>query len=476
MKAAPLLALFACVAGLAAPPLAAQQAPRSQPNIVVIVADDLGYGELSCQGNPEIPTPSIDSIAARGVRFTNGYVSAPNCSPSRAGILTGRIQTRFGHEFNPIGPRNEEPGVGLPLTETTFVKRLHGVGYATALVGKWHLGGTAPFHPNMRGFDYFYGFLHEGHYYVPPPWDGVMTLLRRRALPGGEQGRARIGSVLYTTHMKYDEPPYDAANPILRISQPVQEGAYLTDAITREAVGFIHRRREQPFVLFVTYNAVHSPMQGVDRYMQRFESIPDLHRRIFAAMLANLDDGVGEILATLRGLNLEQDTLLFFLSDNGGPTRELTSSNAPLRGEKSDVYEGGLRVPFMVQWPGHLPQGAVEDRPVISLDIAATALGVGGAETPKNLDGVDLLPYLSNKTSGRPHEELFWRQGPRMAVRVGDWKLLRNDRKDPDAWELYNLATDKSETKNLIKEQGDRAGALKQVVERFDGQMVKPAF
>jgi arylsulfatase B len=468
-----LTVLLACLF-LVLPGVGAQAA--SQPNIVVILADDLGYGELGCQGNPEIPTPSIDSIAARGVRFTNGYVSAPNCSPSRAGLLTGRYQTRFGHEFNPIGARNEEPGIGLPLRETTFVQRLHDVGYATALVGKWHLGGTAAFHPNRRGFDYFYGFLHEGHFFVPPPWDGVTTMLRRKSLPGGERGRLRAGSVIYSTHMGHDEPPYDADNPILRGGQPVAEPRYLTDAITREAVDVIRRGEKQPFFLLVSYNAVHSPLQGADRYMRKFESIPDIHRRIFAAMLSNLDDGVGTILETLRAQEIEDNTLLFFLSDNGGPTRELTSSNKPLRGGKGDVYEGGLRVPFLVQWPARLPQGVEEHRPVISLDIAATALKVAGAEPQTGADGIDLVSHLTGELSGRPHEEFFWRQGQRIAVRVHDWKLLRNSRTDADAWELYDLAADPGETKNLVAEQPGRAASMKSVLERLDREMVQPAF
>ncbi len=451
-------------------------AQQRQPNIVVIVADDLGYGELSIQGNPEIPTPHIDSIAQGGVRFTNGYVTAPNCSPSRAGLLTGRYGTRFGHEFNPIGAGNVEPNAGLPLTETLFPQLLHNVGYATAIVGKWHLGGTAPYHPLRRGFDYFYGFLHEGHFYVPPPWEGVTTMLRRRSLPGGEKGRKQYGSVVYSTHMGNDEPAYDADNPIVRVSQPVAEETYLTDAITREAIGRIEAYKEQPFFLMVAYNAVHSPLQGADAYMQRFAHIEDIHRRIFAAMLANLDDGVGEILKAISDRGLDDDTLVVFISDNGGPTRELTSSNAPLRGEKGDVYEGGLRVPFLMKWPGKLPAGQVENRPVMSLDISATALALAGAAPRKPLDGVDLMPYLADGDTGRPHEEFFWRQGPRIAVRVGDWKLLRNDRRNPDAWELYNLNDDLGETNNLIEQIPERGAAMREVLDRFNREMADRAF
>ena len=449
--------------------------PR-QPNIVVIVADDLGYGELSIQGNAEIPTPHIDSIAQGGVRFTNGYVTAPNCSPSRAGILTGRYGTRFGHEFNPIGAGNMEPGAGLPLSETLFPQLLHDVGYATSLVGKWHLGGTAPYHPQRRGFDDFYGFTHEGHYFVPPPWEGVTTMLRRRSLPGGEQGRKQFGSVVYSTHMGHDEPPYDADNPIVRSSQPVDEETYLTDAITREAIGRIDAYQERPFFLMVAYNAVHSPLQGADAYMQRFAHIEDIHRRIFAAMLANLDDGVGEILQAIHDRGLDNDTLVIFISDNGGPTRELTSSNSPLRGGKGDVYEGGLRVPFMMKWAGKLPAGEVENRPVMSLDIAATALALAGAAPRKPLDGVNLMPYLADGDTGRPHQEFFWRQGERIAVRVGDWKLLRNDRRNADAWELYNLSDDLAETNNLFEQNPERGSALRQALDRLNGEMVDSAF
>ena len=276
------------------------------PNIVVLFADDLGYGELGCQGNPEIPTPYIDSIARNGVRFTAGYVAGPNCSPSRAGLLTGRTPTRFGYEFNPIGEKNEEPGYGLPAEEITIAETLRAAGYTTGLIGKWHQGGTAPYHPFRHGFDEFFGFTHEGHYFVPSPWKGVTTMLRRETLPGGIKGRW-IGQkgLVYTDHMGYDEPDYDANNPIVRGGQPVVETEYLTDALTREAVDFIDRHDDKPFFLYLAYNAVHSPLQGADAYMQRFPHIEDIHRRIFAAMLSNMDDSVGAVLAQLRESGLE---------------------------------------------------------------------------------------------------------------------------------------------------------------------------
>ncbi|MGB0643419.1 MAG: sulfatase-like hydrolase/transferase, partial [Akkermansiaceae bacterium] len=313
-----------------------------QPNVIVFFADDLGYGELSCQGNPQIPTPHIDSIAKNGVRFTSGYVAGPNCSPSRAGLLTGRTPTLFGYEFNPTGPLNEDPNFGLPPKEITIAEALHDGGYTTGLIGKWHLGGTAQYHPHRHGFDEFFGFTHEGHYFVPPPYKGVTTLLRRKKLPGGVDGRWIGKKSLHYHTWRSDEPDYDANNPIVRGGQPVIETEYLTDALTREAADFIDRHDDKPFFLYLAYNAVHSPLQGADAYMEKFDHIKDIHRRIFAAMLANMDDSVGCVMEQLRKSGLEENTIVFFLSDNGGPTKELTSSNLPLRGSKGQMYEGAI--------------------------------------------------------------------------------------------------------------------------------------
>ncbi len=429
---------------------AAAGEPARRPNIIFIVADDLGYGELGCYGGKEIPTPHLDALAAGGVRFTNGYVTAAFCAASRAALLTGRYQTRFGFEFNPIGAKNAAPGIGLPAGEKTVADHLRATGYATALVGKWHLGGTAEFHPQRRGFDEFFGFLHEGHTYVPHPWAGVTTWLRRRALPDGGTGRwtSPDGRLIWTTHMGGNEPDYDADNPLLRSSQPVDERANLTDAFTREANDFIARHRTQPFFLYLAYNAVHSPMQAADAYLAKFAHIPDLHRRIFAAMLAHLDDSVGRVVAHLRATGLADNTLIVFLSDNGGPTKELTSSNAPLRGGKGELFEGGIRVPFIVSWPGRIAPRAV-DTPVISLDATATALALDGiSSTPSPLDGVNLWPLLSGKSAAAPHAALYWRVGERHAIRHGDWKLLRQR----GAWQLYHLTKD-------VGEQTDRASA-----------------
>lgn len=449
-------------------------AATRRPNILFIVADDLGYGELGCYGGKDIPTPNIDKLIASGARFTSGYVTAPFCAASRAALMTGRYQTRFGFEFNPIGPKNAAQGIGLPVEEKTVANHLRDAGYATALVGKWHLGGTAPFHPQRRGFDEFFGFLHEGHFYLPPPWSGATTWLRRKALPDGTQGRwtSPDGHTVWSTHLHENEPDYDADNPLLRSSQPVDEKANLTDAFTREACSFIDRHQSQPWFLYLAYNAVHSPMQGEDTYMEKFAHIGDIQRRIFAAMLAHLDEDIGKVLAQLRANGLEENTLIVFLSDNGGPTKELTSSNAPLRGGKGELWEGGIRIPFAVSWKGQIPAGRTLDTPAISTDLTATALKAGGAETEKaKLDGVDLLPLLTGQTNAAPHATLFWRVGRKSALRHGDWKLIREGGKD---WQLYDLAHDIGETTNLAPQNGARVTELSTLWDKWNSEQIDP--
>ena len=452
----------------------------SPPNIVVLLADDLGYGELGCQGNAQIPTPHIDGIAKAGVRCTQGYVTAAYCSASRAGLVTGKYQARFGYDFNPIGAKNELPSAGLPVRERTLAQLLHDRGYATALIGKWHLGGTASYDPLRRGFDEFFGFKHEGHYFLPPPYRGATTMLRRRTLPPGSLGRwtSPDGKLVLTSHMGYDEPAYDANNPILRHGQPVSEQAYLTDALTREAVEFIGRHRTRPFFLYLAYNAVHSPLQATDQDMRRFAHIDDIHRRIFAAMLANLDDSVGQVIGALERHGLIDNTLIVFLSDNGGPTRELTSSNAPLRGEKGQLYEGGIRVPMLWQWAGQLPEAAVYTNPVLSLDIAATAVAIsGGPDDDRrraDLDGVNLLPFLNDTALGPPHKSLFWRMGNRSAIRVGDWKAVKQSRSAAADWELFDLSRDVSESNNLAESLPAKLDELRDRWNDWNGQMAAP--
>lgn len=447
---------------------------QSRPNLLCIVADDLGYGELGCYGGRDIPTPHLDALAAGGARFTNGYVTAPFCAASRAGLLTARYQTRFGFEFNPIGDKNAAPGIGLPVGEMTLADRLQEAGYATALIGKWHLGGTAPFHPQRRGFDEFFGFLHEGHYFVPPPWTGATTWLRRKALPDGSEGRwtSPDGRVIWSTHLGNREPAYDTDNPILRSSQPVLETANLTDAFTREACDFMERHRSQPWFLYLPYNAVHSPMQGMDGYMEKFAHIGDIHRRIFAAMLSQLDDRIGTVLGKLRETGQEDHTLIVFLSDNGGPTKELTSSNAPLRGGKGELWEGGIRVPFVISWKGVVSASRVIDTPVTSMDASATLLEAGGIRSHpgKTLDGVSLLPMLTGKNPAAVHDTLFWRVGKKNALRQGDWKCIR----EGGDWQLFDLASDVGETTDLAAKEPNRVKAMALLWDRWNSEQVDP--
>ena len=461
-------------AGIAALTLAGVSATAEQrPNVIFIVVDDLGYGELGCYGGTDIPTPHLDSLAASGVRFTSGYVTAPFCAASRAALMTGRYQTRFGFEFNPIGAKNAAPGIGLPVAEKTVADRLRDAGYATGLVGKWHLGGTEPFHPQRRGFDEFFGFLHEGHYYVTPPWQGVTTWLRRKKLPDGGQGRwtSPDGRTVWSTHLGSNEPEYDTGNPLLRSSQSVDEKANLTDAFTREACDFIGRHRSQPFFLYLAYNAVHSPMQGTDEYMKKFSHIEDIQRRIFAAMLAHLDDSVGKVLAELRESGVEENTLVVFLGDNGGPTEELTSSNAPLRGGKGDLWDGGIRVPFIVSWKNHITAGRIVNASVVSIDATATALELADAGSgQKRLDGINLMPLLAGKMTEVPERTLFWRVGQKNALRSGNWKLIR----DGKEWQLYDLAHDIGETTNLTAKEPARVQQLTSLWDKWNTEQLEP--
>jgi arylsulfatase A-like enzyme len=409
------------------------------PNVVVILADDLGWGELGAYGGKDVPTPHIDSIAASGVRCTQGYVSCPVCSPTRAGFMTGRYQQRFGHELNPGSEKDADPSFGLPLDQATLGDRLRALGYATGWIGKSHLGYKPEFHPTKRGFDEFYGFLAGARGYFPK-----------------------------------NDPKNGA--PMLRGTEQVKEEFdYTTTDFAQEAVSFVERRKEKPFFLYLSFNAVHSPMEAPPSYRERFAAVTDLKRRTFCAMLAALDDSVGQVLDALEKNGLRENTIVFFFSDNGGPTPQTTSGNGPLRATKATVYEGGVRVPFLVQWPSQLPAGKVFDAPVIALDILPTVVAAaGGMNDPAwQLDGVNLLPYLKGETPGVPHENLFWRFGPQRAVRHGDWKLLV----PPDADgkpELYNLANDIGEKNDLFASEPDIAQDLQQRYDDWNKENIAP--
>jgi arylsulfatase A-like enzyme len=440
-----LLALLAVSASPGTVRVAHAADKARRPNVLVLLADDLGYADLGFQGCKDIPTPHLDALAKGGIRCTNGYVSGPYCSPTRAGLLTGRYQTRFGHEFNPGG---QNADAGLPLSETTIADRFQTIGYATGWVGKWHLGGVPKFHARKRGFKETFGFLGGAHPYFPG------------------KGAA-----------------------ILRDAEAVPEKEYLTDAFAREAVAFIDRHKHEPFFLYLAFNAVHTPMQATDDRLKKFESIADRTRRTYAAMTLAMDEAVGKVMDKLRAEKLEEDTLIFFFSDNGGPTMRGTtingSSNTPLRGSKRTTLEGGIRVPFVVAWKGRLPAGKTYYKPVIQLDILPTALAAAGVETRAEwkLDGVNLLPYLEGKNSSAPHETLYWRFGKQMAIRQGDWKLVRYDpaadgdekrRGGATELKLYNLAQDIGEANDLAAMQPEKRKDLEAAWQKWNAQQARP--
>jgi arylsulfatase A-like enzyme len=429
--------------------IAAMAAER--PNVIVILADDLGYSDLGAQGGKDVPTPQIDSLAKGGIRFTRGYVSGPYCSPTRAGLLTGRYQTRFGHEFNE-GAGNRDI-FGLSLGETTLADRMKILGYATAAVGKWHLGYGPEFRPMKRGFDEFYGTLANTPFFHP-------QLVDSRLSPDPK----RVDDAVF----------------------------YTTDAYAERAVDIIQKNKDRPFFLYLPFNACHVPIQATDKYLDRFKNVEDKERRGYAAMLAALDDAVGRVLTTLRSLKLEDRTLIFFCSDNGGPMTKMGqngSNNRPLRGQKGDTWEGGIRVPFFVQWKGQLPAGKLYDHPVIQLDILPTAIAASGGEVKPEwkLDGVNLLPYLKGEKRGRPHDALHWRFGPQWAIRQGDWKLVQGfdyaagtqgpvyETKVTEAM-LFNLAKDPSEAKDLAANHSDKVKALRAAWETWNKEQIQPGW
>ncbi len=410
----------------------ATAAPR-KPNIIVIVADDLGWADLGVQGCKDIPTPHIDSLAKNGARFTNGYVTCPVCSPTRAGLLTGRYQQRFGHEFNPGPAAEASPEFGLPLDQTTLANRLKARGYATGMVGKWHLGYRPEFHPMRRGFDEFFGFLGGAH--------------------------------------RYDDAMADQNNPILKGTKQVDEKEYLTDAFAREALAFVDRRKNNAFFLYWTFNAVHAPMFNPEKYSKRFtDSIADPKRRTFAGMLTAMDEAVGRMLTKLREYKLENDTVIVFISDNGGPTGVNTSSNAPLRGAKATVWEGGIRVPYLVQWRGTIKPNTVIDHPVLSLDIVPTVVAAAGGEAT-GIDGVDLLPLLTAKSKIAPHAMLYWRFGAQKAIRKGSWKLVKTAKEN---WQLFQLQSDIGEQHNLAGSMTEKREELEADYEAWEKQLQEP--
>ena len=389
------------------------QSQGKQPNVVVIIADDLGYADVGFNGCKDIPTPNIDKIAKNGVIFKNGYVSFAVCGPSRAGLITGRYQDRFGYSRNPLYAP-QDAGMGLPLTEETIADILKRNGYYSTAIGKWHLGTHPDLHPQKRGFNEFFGFLEGGHHYMPEMW----TL--------HDDTKAKTQYDGYKTK-------------ILRNTTPIDEKEYLTDALSREAVSFIDKNAQKPFFIYLAYNAPHTPLQATSKYLERFNDIQNPKRKTYAAMVSAMDDGIGTVLQKLKEKGLEENTMVIFLSDNGGPTNDNGSNNRPLRGQKSNFWDGGIKVPFAIQWPAKIKAGTIYEKPIISFDILATVAGEINAQiNPKKpLDGVNLIPFISGKNNKAPHDYLFWRGFDKGVVAVRtefDKIVVIQDTKKPKNW------------------------------------------
>ncbi|MCF7817534.1 MAG: sulfatase-like hydrolase/transferase [Kiritimatiellales bacterium] len=447
---------------------AATAASQDKPNIVVILTDDWGSGDLGlCGILPDVKTPHLDQLARDGVLFTDGYITAPQCAPSRAGLLTGRYQQRFGFGCIGLGP--------LPLEETTIADRLKQAGYTTGMVGKWHLEPTAPdlhwavknhpelvngnkvislpfavlepYFPHSRGFDEFY-------YRRTSPYYANFDLAGRDVSP----------------------PKWEKSND------------FRVDVHTEAALAFLERNKQKPFFLYLAYFAPHVPLEAPQKYLDRFPGEMPERRRYALAMISAVDDGIGRIVEQLKRDGLDQKTLIFFASDNGAPlgahmpggvmedARPATeggpawdgSRNDPFRGEKGMLSDGGIRVPFIAAWPGTIPAGQRFADPVITLDIAATANALAGLPDDPKLDGVNLLPYLTGKKSGAPHAEIYWKFWNQAAVRSGDWKFIQAGSRGQL---LFNLKEDQEEHHNLIARYPEKAKELQRKLGNWADQM-----
>ncbi|WP_182870339.1 sulfatase-like hydrolase/transferase [Rhodopirellula sp. JC639] len=418
-----------------------------RPNLIVIMADDMGYADAGFTGARDIQTPNLDKLAASGVVFRQGYANHPFCGPTRAALLSGRYQHRFGFETNPAyDPAN--PIMGIDPDVTLFPKRLQQAGYVTGCVGKWHLGAAAPFHPNNRGFDYFYGFLGGGHDYF---------------------------------RIDLTKPVKEAyLQSLTRNDKPATFDGYLTTALSRDAAGFVESNKDKPFFLYLAYNAPHGPLQAPDEDIERYNHIANQKRRVYAAMVDVMDRGIGEVISALEENGLRDNTLIFFLSDNGGPQASKQkpgkwngSSNEPFRGGKGDVYEGGVHVPFIASWPAKIPAGTTFDSPVISIDISRTAVAAAGA-TPGDkhaMEGVDLIPFVTGEKTGDPHDNLYWRSGPRWSVLAADGTKHVQEA-DSKSAQLFFLPDDVSESNDLIAARPERARQLRESFQRWDEENV----
>ena len=419
---------------------------QQKPNIILLFADDAGYADFGFQGSKVMKTPHLDQLARQGVRFTQAYVSDPTCGPSRAGLLTGRYQQRFGFEENNVpgfmSKNSAADGIemGLPLEEKTIGDYLKSLGYKTAIYGKWHQGGADRFHPTKRGFDEFYGFRGGARDYLP-----------------------------------YKQPPREGQNKLERGFGNFQEHqGYLTDVLAEDATDFMEINKDNPFFIFLSFNAVHTPMDAKEEDLKQFPQLNGNRKKV-AAMTLALDRACGKILDKLKELGLEENTLVVFTNDNGGPTDRNASSNYPLSGTKSSQLEGGIRVPFLMRWPGKIAPNSVYRYPIITLDLLPTFFEAAGgsADSLLQLDGVNLLPYIQGRRQERPHQRLYWKRDVRAVVRDGDWKLIRFA--DRPA-QLYNIVEDPREMKNMVAVYPEKVRKMYKMIYEWESTLERPAW
>ena len=434
MRVSFVLAIFVLLAGS----MLSTAGGAVKPNVIVIFTDDHGYADLSCQGVfNDVKTPHIDSLATGGVRMTSGYVTAPQCVPSRAGLLTGQYQTRFGLDSN--SEFRAPGGMDGFNNALTIAERLKKAGYATGMTGKWHLGPKEKI--VQHGFD----------------------------------------DVFYKNGRVAGWANYDLEGNDVKPG-PENCGLYHLEANAAAACAFIKRHHDEPFFFYCAFRAPHVPLDATEKYLKRFPGEMPERRRKAIAMLSAVDDGVGSILKTLRKYDIEENTLIFFIGDNGAPLKIYKtdapgigagwngSLNDPLNGEKGTVIEGGNRVPFVVYWKGRIPGRQVYDHPVISLDVAATAVELAGLGKSPQLDGVNLVPYLTGKKKGAPHEALYWRWTGQAAIREGKWKYIQGESRRY----LFNLETDIEEKQNLVEKHPEIASRLEGRLAKWSEQLDPP--
>ena len=458
----------------------AEKAER--PNIIIIMADDLGKGELSAYGAQHISTPNIDNIGANGVVFNDAYVTSPVCAPSRASILTGKYQQRYGFETQPMEyyPKSKikynlakgakrlgdwtiatEPSYpskdmlehqGIPTSEVSLAEVYQQAGYETALIGKWHLGYGTQHMPINRGFDYHYGFLGAFSLYTPERKSAGYHSFIQDDFSSKYQWK-----VARTNNAK-----------IIENGKEVIENEYLTFAFANKAKSFISIHKDTNFFLMLNFNAPHVPFQAPEEYYNQFSHIKDENQRVYLAMIKALDDAVGDVMNHLDSLQLLENTVVYFISDNGGASYTKATTNAPLKGGKLTLFEGGINVPFMMQWKGKVPAGTRYNHAVSAMDIFPTSLELSKIvqRNPTKLDGVNLMPFIANETSALPHETLYWRCDHVRAIRHKNWKMILSAR---DNWlHLYNLDSDKEELIDLSELNPQEKESLSEFFEAWN--------